>query len=545
MTTPMSQTATYAPAIVWGTGTGVDTSAYDDVSASTFATPGLVVDGIGRDAIRSYRPPKAPSGSLLLTNHDGRFSPGGPLNHFLGRGPAVRFDAAFGVDVLGDAADVLGDDRYTLGDGLATQRLFTGTSQTMEQQIGIGQYTVAVTAVGALATLISTSPTTAVYENIRTDEAVTVLLDAAGWPADRRSIDAGDTTLLYWWLDGQTNALDALNVILTAEGPGSCAWEGGDGTFHFEGRQFRDNNPRSLAPQWAFFDTRLSGNAIGDSTTTLGDDTTTLGDGAVDYALLYVAPAQYSSNPDEVVDSVALTVNTRAPSAPEKVWEYGGPLVLASAQVIVVHVTATEPFKDAITPRDGTDYTIASGGPLTDVTLLQTSGQTVMLRLTAPVGGCTIVGVVSDGIQVRASRLPIVSSQTITSTVNIAQATARQGWPNKPLVLQAWPEIEPTQALDLVNSMALRYQRERRQITFQVVNLDGIHQYAMLNLRPSDRIQFVHTHAALSMQLWVETLRYEVGAEGLMRLTIGAEQVFDLSGGRFDAATFGIDVFGI
>lgn len=545
-TTPLPRVATYTPSINWGYGTSTDTSEFNDVRQYYENEPGLVVDGIGRDQIRAYSPPKAPSFDLTLTNYDGRFSPGGPLALFLGRGPAVTLDVDYGVDVLGDATDVTGDATRSLGDGEATLRLFTGTSIEMPQQISRDQRTVAVTALGRMSSLVTTFPITTLYENIRTDQAIAVLLDAAGWPADDRSLDTGDTTLLYWWLNGQTSAMAALNALLTAEGAGSAAWESGGGVFHFEGREFRDSNTRSTTVQWAFFDGYESGNALGDASDVLGDSTTVFGDGAVENALLHVLPATYTSNPDEVVVSVAATVNTRTETAVEKVWEYGGPLVLTSAQVLDIQVTASDPFKEAVTPRVDTDYTISVGSPLTGISLLSTSGQTVTLRLTAPVGGCTVIGVTSNGIQVRAVSLPVTSAQTVTSTVNTALSAARQGAPNNPLVLQCWPELERNQTLDLVNSMALRYQRERRQVTFTVQNIDAVHQYAMFDLRPSDRVQFVHTHAALNMLLWVETLHYVVApGGGLMTLTVGGEQVFDLTGGRFDSATYDVSAFGV
>jgi hypothetical protein len=544
---PLPKTATYRPVIDWGSGTATDTSDFNDVRRYYLNNPGLAVDGVGRDQDRSYSPPKAPSFDLTLSNHDGRFSPGGPLALFLGRGPAVTLDADWGVDVLGDATDVTGDDRRALGDGAATVRLFTGTAVDMPQQISRDQRTVAVTAIGTLQSLVTVKPTTLLYQNIRTDEAITVLLDAAGWPADARALDTGDTTLLWWWLNGQTSAMDALNAILLAEGAGSCAYEDGSGAFHFEGRQFRDNNPRSQAVRWAFFDGRAAANVIGDAIDVLGDAIDVLGDGAIDNGLLHVIPAEYTSNPDEVIVSAAATITTRQPTTlPGKVWEYGGPLVLASAEVRDIQVTASEPFKDAITPRADTDYTISVGSPLVGISLLTISGQTVTLRLTAPVGGCTVIGVTSNGIQVRATSVPVVSTQTVVSDVNTALSAARQGAPNDPLVLGCWPELEANQTLDLVNSMALRYQRERRQITFRFVNIDAIHQYAAFDIRPSDRVSFYHAQAALNVQLFVETLHYTVApGGGFLTVTVGGEQVFDLSGGTFDDAQFDTDRFGV
>lgn len=547
-----SRIGTYRPRIVWGTGTATSTEAYDDVRQYYLNQPGLQVTGIGRDQARAYAPPSAPAFDLTLTNETGRFSPGGPLANFLGRGAAVTLDVDYGVDFLGDDPIVLGDDRKVLGDGYATHRMFTGTARDMPQQISRGQRTVAVTALGRLHSLTTTFPTTILYEHIRTSEAITVLLDAVGWPTGTgRQIDLGDTIIEYWWLNGDTSAMAALNALLDAEGAGGCAWEDGNGTFHFEGRQFRDNNPRSLQPQWAFFDGPSSSDKIGDAPDVLGDDPIILGDGGVDTALMHIIPAEYLSNPDEVVSSVSVAINTRVATNVMRVWEYGGPLVLGPSEVIDIEVAASDPFKNAITPRLDTDYTLLGGGALTGCQLLTTSGQTVTLRLTAPPAGCTVFGVISNGIQVRAVSLPVGSVQTVTSSVDTTLSTARSGAPKEPLVLACWPELERSRARDLVDSMALRYQRERRQITFRVANIDPIHLYAIFDVRPSDRVHFIHTHAALNLELWVETISYLVApGGGLITATFGCEQVFDLSGGKFDFAQFGddsttYDVFGI
>ncbi len=73
-----------------------------------------------------------------------------------------------------------------------------------------------------------------VQTNIRTDEALDLILTAAGWPWAR---DLGATgsadQRAYWWADQQT-ALDAIYQLLDAEL--GEAWIAADGTFTFRGR---------------------------------------------------------------------------------------------------------------------------------------------------------------------------------------------------------------------------------------------------------------------------------------------------------------------
>lgn len=544
-TTPLAEKATYTPTIVWGTGTGIDTSAYDDVSAYYLNSPGLIVDGIGRDQDRAYAPPKAPAFDLTLTNWSQLFSPGGALASFLGRGPAVTLDATYGTDVLVDATDVLVDDPGFLTDGYFDKRLFTGTAIQMEQAISRGERTVAVSALGTTSSLlVSKKPLTALYESITTDRAITAILDWVGWDANLRSIDTGATTLLYWWLNGQTTAISAINALLAAEGAGSCCYEDGDGVFHFEGRNFRASNARSTTVQYTFFDGTLSASAIVDDPAYLVDDTTVLVDGPLPSPLYHVIPAQYTSNPDEVVKSVTATANVRTATSTQKIWEYGSTLTLTSNQVLDLPVTSSDPFKSAVTPVAATDYTV-SVGALSAVSLLTTSGQTATLRLTAGAAGATVLGVTSNGIQVRAVSLPVTTTNIVTSTVDTS-GTAPRYAAQDPLELQAWPETTAAQMLDIVNSMALRYRRERRQVSFRVRNLDATHMYAILTLQISDRVRFVHEHAQLDIQLWVEQLHYEIAPGGAaITLVVGGEQVFDLTGGVFDTARYDTDVFGL
>ena len=543
MTAALGRIATYRPVIVWGTGTVLDTSAYDTVSRYYLNTPGLRVDGIGRDQIRAYAPPKAPSFDLTLSNHDGTFSPGGPLQNFLGRGPQTYLEVAYGTDVLTDATDVLVDADDQLVDGTTTFRLFDGTAISMPQKID-NPASVQVTALGSTATLlVGKKPITTLYQSITTDAAITAILDWCGWDAAKRTVSTGSTTLLYWWLNGQTTAIAAINALLAAEGAGACAYEDGNGYFHYEGRTFRDTNPHSAETQWVFSDGVSSGDAIVDDEHFLVDATDVLVDGPLVAPLFHVVPAQYTSNPDEVVAAVTATVNVRTATATQKIWEYGTTLTLTASQVLDIEVTSSDPFRSAVTPVAATDYSV-SAGSLVSVVLLSTSGQTIVSRWTAGAAGATILGVTSNGPQVRAVSLPVTSALPVNSTVSTSSTDRTQA--QDPLVLGLWPEIERNGALDTVNSFALRYRRERRQVVFQTVNIDAAHMYAILNMRISDRVQFIHSRAELNIVAWIEQLTYTIApGGGLITLTVGCEQVFDLNAGLFDTAKYDIDVFGV
>lgn len=58
---------------------------------------------------------------------------------------------------------------------------------------------VAITATDRMRWLVGREATIQLAENIRTDEAIGLLLDAVGWPAGDRELEAGETTLRYFW----------------------------------------------------------------------------------------------------------------------------------------------------------------------------------------------------------------------------------------------------------------------------------------------------------------------------------------------------------
>ncbi len=537
----LPRTGTYTPTIVWGTGTGVDTSTYDDVSSSYLNQPGLVVDGIGRDQIRAYAPGKAPSFDLTLSNHARRFSPGGTLALFLGRGPAVTLDETWGADILANADDVAAGSTDVLANGYQIKRLFDGIATAMPQSISRASATVQVRALGRWATLVKQRPIIPLYEEIRTDEFLALIADAVGWPADRRRFDTGDTTILYAWSNGRQTAASLVEMIRLAEGAGCAIYETEDGHLVFEGRQYRANAARSTMTQWTFYDGGIGGDPNANDPSVLAGDPNVLANGT-GTVLVHVVPAEYQSNPDEVIKSAIAAVNVRTATATQKIWEYGGPLVLTANEVRDLYPESPDPFKAAVTPVAATDYSV-SPGSLASVTLLQTSGQRVTLRLVAGAGGATVLGVTSAGIQLRAVSLPVTSTVPVASTVDTSLAADRTEAGD--LDLACWPEIAPNQALDLVNSMALRYQRERRQVTFRIANVDQHHMYAMLNIRVSDRVRFVHTHAILNETYWVEQIRHEIApGGGLHTLTLGCERVFELIGGTYDEARYDLDPFG-
>lgn len=567
--TAFPRTAHYSPLIVWGTGTGnptavppttdIDTSDYDDVARFYVNQPGLQVDGIGRDQIRAYSPPAATALDLTLTNWDGRFSPGGPIGNFVGRGPRTTLDIHWGNDYPCDDNGIAADDPFVLVDGVELSRLFDGTVNTVQHTLTRPQRSVQIRALGHLSTLLDKRPITdTLYEGLRTDQAITILLDLVGWPADKRVIDSGDTTILYWWMDGSQTALAMLNLLLGAEGAGGCAYEQA-GWFHFEGRQYRANHIRSTEPQWIMSDGFFPNPRVDDGLTRADDDHV-LVDGVTDTQIIYdVNPSETQSNPDEVVSGVSATVNQRVAvpqqvgdPTPEvgKVWEYGAPLPVPAGTSVDTHAQVAEPYKQPRLPVEGTDYVavnpgtgaVLAAGSVTP-SFIRTGGRHVAIRWRSNGPEVLLRGDTSNGPQLRAVSLPVASETIVHSTVDTA-ASARRYSPREHQ-LDAWPEVTPTQMGDVVNSMCLRYRSERRQATIRIVNLDGRHMQCIMHARISDRIVWMQRHGALNDPYWIEQISHEIApGGGLHTMVLGCERVYDTVGSRFDVGRFGIAVFG-
>src|SRR5262245_17467665 len=140
------RTATYKTTVIWGTGTVIDTSAWDDVTPYLLNQPGHSIDGIGRDQIRAYAPPAAPAYDFTLTNWDRRFSPGGPIGSLVGRGSTTYLDVEWGVPFGCNSAQVDTNDAEVLANGVEPIRLFDGITNSVEQTLTKPQRSVQIRA---------------------------------------------------------------------------------------------------------------------------------------------------------------------------------------------------------------------------------------------------------------------------------------------------------------------------------------------------------------------------------------------------------------
>lgn len=104
---------------------------------------------------------------------------------------------------------------------------------------------ISISAIDVIGKLASTTISTQLYQNIRTGEAIGIVLDEAGWPSGKRKLDYGSTVLDWWWEDN-VNALEAVNKLIRAEGMPAIVYTDDVGDFVFKDRHHRYISPFSL-----------------------------------------------------------------------------------------------------------------------------------------------------------------------------------------------------------------------------------------------------------------------------------------------------------
>lgn len=374
---------------------------------------------------------------------------------------------------------------------------------------------------------------TPVYTGQRTGDLIGVVLDAIGWPADKRSIDSGATVVSYWWEEG-TDGATAIQKLVDSEGPPAIAYVQG-GVFYFRDRFHRITNSASLTSQALF--TRIYPEGTGP-----GGDIKVATDSI-----------NYNHGTANIVNTAVFSVDVRQPANPSAVWSLNSPLSVPAGQTVLISVQGSDPFINALTPvattevdDEGTpngDYLLAYGS-IASMTLSRTSGQSALLTI---VGGGT--DALLSNLQVRANPL------TVAQTVQVSAADVSS---QKNKDIRTWPGdlpwCNPYDAKAIADRIVSTYANARPVITFTI---DGVISTAYLqqfaSRAVSDRITIRDDILGLNGDYMIEkTVRVvrQLGA-GSSLLTIVAEPVapigssnpftFDVSGQGFDQGTFAAD----
>jgi hypothetical protein len=418
---------------------------HEDVTSDVRHNPATAI-GRGRDQAREFAPPIAGLADFALENSDARYSSANvasPLYGELKPGRLVKIEAEYAS---------------------VTYPLFEGHLDLPTEQPALLQQRVRFGALDGLAKLVAArNVSTAMYTSLRTDQAIAHVLDAANWPASKRVLDTGKTTLARWWVDG-IDAFTAVRDLMYTEGPGALIFVDEEGNFVFQSRHWRLLDPLATSVQATF----------------RGRTTEPL-----------YRRFEYEPGLRGIVNACTVPVRSYAVAALAPIWTGPTPLTLAPGEVWQRTVTTTaDGFEDALMPVSGTDYTLTAGS-LAGVALSRTSGKRATLTLTAGAGGATLTG-----LQVRAEAVAI-SQTEVSETVDAAASWEAYGVREFPS--SYIPKWIPTQneALDFCNAVVSRYKEPVPQVRFSVTNGHEDRLIAGLSLQVSTRVRVVEDERAM------------------------------------------------
>lgn len=196
------------------------TTAGDDITCKVFGANDISFRE-GRDQARSLSAIAPAATDFEFINEDRMYSPNNPdsiLYNRPGSGAALQIRALF-------------EGRfYTLYNGFVDDFV---VNQTLPEFSYIR-----ISSFDQLGRMGAVNISTALYRSIRTGEAINVVLDEIGWPAEKRIIDYGATVIEWWW-EEDTPALEAVTQLVFSEGIPAFIFIDELGNFVFRDRHHR------------------------------------------------------------------------------------------------------------------------------------------------------------------------------------------------------------------------------------------------------------------------------------------------------------------
>lgn len=497
----------YQFAIDWNDNSGATPSAAVDV------TPSIITDitaTYGRDQDRQFSPAAVGTAAFSLDNTSRRYSPenaASPL--YAGLNPARTMTGRVGF-------------------GGATYSLFTGRVDDFDISVDFTGRTVSLSFLDGLTDLQGVTLSTPLYASLRTGELVNLILDAAGWTGPR-DVDPGATVVRWWWAEG-TDALSAINDLVSSEGPPAVAYCAPDGTFVFRDRHHRLLRAASLTSQATFH-----AGALGECD----------GQGVPEGAFSMARPFTYAHGWRDVVNSVSWDVSERWPDGIEQVWTDETSYHLEAGQSVQITVTSSDPFLDAVTPVAGTDFTVTSSGtPGTATAMLdRDSGASATLTLTAAGGPVNVTG-----LQVRGRLVTVRQTVRValTDSASVSEFGERAYSGSVP-----WASTQDAQAI--AGRVLLYYAQRRPTVQIRLVASDPAHFEQVLTRTVGDRVHIVNAEMGLDADFFVEQVQHTVqrigrlGRPPVHAVVLGCEKeqvstsnpfTFDKRDAGFDQGTF-------
>jgi hypothetical protein len=455
----------------------------------------------GNTSGRRILPPSAGTASLVVDNQTGDYYPdngASPLSPNVIPGRRLRIQ-----------------DEH-LG---TLYRLWTGFIDDLDPAPAFYQQSIGVTGLGGFSRLVGRTISTEVYLGRDTGELVGRVLDAAGWPAGRRSIDTGATVVPVWWEEGRT-AFSALIRLLNAEGPGSLLYEDTDGNIVFENRFFRSLDTRATVSQATFTDTGETG----------------------------YAGFTYNYGFRDIINSGTIQVSRREQQASQVVWKSNTAYLVPASGTLTITASAGNPFREAVVPVETTDFT-TTGGTVT-VSLSRTSGQSTDITFTETAATDTTI----LNLELRAAPLPVTSQTSVTDS-DAGSVTAygtNDNLGNNGLapvldangVLIEMPTLTGTEfpasadardfsllqypelAADILAAIIQDRKDPRRKVAITLRSSIGTSDAGLQGRLTQayareigDRITITQTLSGLSLDFWIEHITHQIGEAGRWQQT--------------------------
>lgn len=378
-----------------------------------------------------------------------------------------------------------------------------------------------------------TQLSTPVYAGMRTGDLINVILDAAGWPAAKRSIDPGVTQVPYWWAEG-TDAATAVLDLVHSDGPPSIAYVQ-NGIFYFRDRHHRVTQARSLTSQMTASHIVPAGPVSAGGSKILKNSFT------------------YDHGLDYIVNAAKIDVTPRYPQDMQVVWSTDDQIALVANDTLTLVIQTNDPVINLQQPSAAVTY-VDTGGVLTadyrisqgsaTFTLSRTSGASAFLTIVAGAGGVSLV----DGVRVRGNPLMPGSTRSFSQSDPTSIAIYGQNdWDGT----APWAPFGDAEAI--VNRIVSIYARPMPSVTFQIdAVLSAATKTAILAAAISDRITVREDDLGLNADFMIEQITHSVQQLGVRHIvTIGAQVAepiqaanpftFDVAGKGFNQGQFALD----
>ena len=340
---------------------------------------------------------------------------------------------------------------------------------------------VGLTALDGLGRMFVKTISTAVSINITTGTAIGLVLDEVGWPAGRRDLGTGGTIMEFWW-EEETPAIEALQKLIDSEGPGARLFVDRDGDIVFHDRHRRFTAAAETTSQATFRNDDSGGTEP-----------------------FYSIPLEYKPQWRNILNDVTLKINRYTENSTGQVWAYPfDTLTLDGSEVRVVKATGIIAFRNATAPTTD-DYTVTAGS-VASVALDRTSGQAVSITLTAGAGGATV-----EGLRLRANSI----SQSDTVEVNAASTESQDEFAGVRSFRRFAPWMPEADARDVAQEMVNIQSNPNPLITMRVTNLNGTRRIQQQTREIGDKVTVIDNVAGTTGDYTVERKRDVVSDAGL------------------------------